>query len=119
MLTVQALSKKHQKELMNRDQEIQQLTSHLGKKDLELQALESRMNAAEEQQREALQTMRKMLAEKDKTIEVGGLSTTLLGVCGDCDVRITTHKTLSAMHRLLPVKHNERIKRESAGENCF
>ena len=68
----QALSKKFQKELMNRDQEIQQLTANLGKKDLELQALEARLNAAEEQHREALQTMRKMLAEKDKTIEVSG-----------------------------------------------
>ena len=57
---------------MNRDQEIQQLTANLGKKDLELQALEARLNAAEEQHREAVQTMRKMLAEKDKTIEVSG-----------------------------------------------
>ena len=69
---------------MNRDQEIQQLTASLGKKDLELQALEARLNAAEEQHREALQTMRKMLAEKDKTIEVSGWVCPALEGFGHC-----------------------------------
>lgn len=62
--------RKQRKELLNRDQEIQQLMAQINKKDFKLQTLESRLVLADEQQRESIHRLQHMLTEKDKTIKV-------------------------------------------------
>ena len=56
--------------MANREREMQDLNLQLAQKDLQLESLRGRLSAAEEEQKDAMNSLRHMLQDKDKTIQV-------------------------------------------------